>query len=187
MTSQANDRILAATLALITERGIAGTTMSAIATNAGVARQTLYNHYRDVESVVYAATVAHQQQSFEQLTAVLNTIETPAGRLEHLVRHVAALATHGHPSVRGGFSAEIAELMASHDMAMHGLVAAALDDGQARGVFRDNLEPGRDATLVLRMIEAVGELVAADPEDIGAIVATTVRSVLAAVGTRPEQ
>ncbi|MDJ0953190.1 MAG: TetR/AcrR family transcriptional regulator [Acidimicrobiia bacterium] len=178
-----DDRILAATLQLIVEQGVAGLSMSAIATRAGVVRQTLYNHYPDIESVVYAATVAHQQDSYTQLAAVLGTIESPAARLEHLVRHKAALSGHGHPDIKGGFSPPLSELVAEHDMAVRELVADTLRSGRDRGDFRPDLDLDVDPLLIQRMIESCGELVAASPDDMGGIVTAAVRSVLAAVGS----
>lgn len=181
MSSSTQDRIALATLELLADHGFAGITMSAIAANAGVARQTLYNHYPDVESAVFAATRSHQNQSFEMLAAVLETIDSPRGRLEHLVRHTAALAEHGHPAIRGGFSSEIEQLIADHDAAVRDLVADMLRTGQESGEFRSDLDLDRDPLLIQRMIEAAGELVTARRDDSAAIVTATVRSVLAAV------
>ena len=177
----ARERILTATLDLITEHGVTGLTMSAIANRADVARQTLYNHYPDVESVVYAATVAHQHESFNQLEAMLATIDSAPGRLEHLVRYSAVLGGHGHPPIKGGFSAAVAELIAKHDRELRGLVEETLRLGRDGGEFRSDLDVEVDAALIQRMIEACGEIVARNPDDLQAIVATTMRSVLAAV------
>ena len=181
MSATTNDRILHAAIELMAERGIAGITMSAVAAAADVARQTLYNHYGDVETIVYAATASHQEQSFGQLKAILETIDSPSGRLEHLVRHSASLATHGHPPIRGAFSGEVEELIKRHNTAMLGVVADALRDGVQQERFRPDLDIDHDAVLVLRAIEAVGELIAAEPEALGTLVATTVRSVRAMV------
>ncbi len=178
----ADRRILTATLELIAEEGVAGLTMSAIAARAGVARQTLYNHYNDIESAVYAATSAHQEESHAQLAALLATIDSPAARLEHLVRHTAAMASHGHPPLRGGFSPQLSELIANHDDAFRDLVAEALRLGRDQGSFRPDLDLEVDPLLIQRLIEASGELVAASPTDASAIVTTAVRSLLAAVG-----
>lgn len=182
MSATAKDRILHAAMELMAERGIAGITMSAVASAAEVARQTLYNHYSDVESIIYAATAAHQEESFEQLEAILETIDSAAGRLEHLVRHSASLATHGHPPIRGAFSGEVQQLIERHNEAMLAVVADALRNGIEHEGFRSDLDVDRDAVLVLRTIEAVGELVIAEPEAMGIIVATTVRSIRAMVG-----
>ncbi|MCP4303822.1 MAG: TetR/AcrR family transcriptional regulator [bacterium] len=180
---KAADRIVHATLGLILEHGISGITMSAIAREAEVARQTLYNHYPDVESIVTAAMETHQRESLDTLTELMRTINSPAGRLEHLVRHAAAVAAHGHPTFRYGFSARHQKLVAEYDHGVRSLVAAALTDGIASGAFRADLDLRRDPLLVQRMINATGELVGDDPEDAAAAVAVTVHTVLAAVAS----
>ena len=177
----AADRIVHATLDLILEHGVSGVTMSAVAREASVARQTLYNHYPDVESIVTAAMEAHQRESLDMLTELMRTIDTPAGRLEHLARHAAAVAAHGHPTFRYGFSSRHQELVAEYDQGVRSLVATALADGIASGQFRDDLDPPRDALLIQRMIDATGELVAEDPEHAASAVAAAVHTALTAV------
>ena len=55
------DRITAAALTLVAERGMSGVTMSAVAAEAGVARQTVYNHFSDVDAIIlgYMPSVEH--------------------------------------------------------------------------------------------------------------------------------
>jgi AcrR family transcriptional regulator len=181
MSLSTSERIEAATLALLTEHGIAGITMSAIAAEAGVSRQTLYTKYGDIETVVYAATGAHQRQSAEHLATVLLTIESPTDRLEHLARHGVALAGHGHRAIRDGFSDGIRQAIAEHDRAMSDLIAATLDDGKQSNEFRQSLDIETDSMLIQSMIEAGAELASNAPEDLTRIVNATVTSVLAAV------
>ena len=181
MSESPATRIVHATLDLIQAEGVGAISMSAIARKAGVARQTLYNHYPDVDSIVYAAMDAHQQESLTLLTDLLDTIDSPAGRLEHLVRHTAAVAAHGHPSLKYGFSTTHQQLIAAFDKGMRALVETALSDGMTAGVFREDLNPAIDALLLQRMIEATGELVAHDPTNAAEAVAAAVHTVLATV------
>lgn len=160
---------------------MAGVTMSAIAATAGVARQTLYNHFPDVDSVVYEAVSAHQKESVATLALVLGTINSPTGQLEHLVRHSAALAAAGHPAPRLMFSAEVAAMVADHDRQMNQLIATTLQEGVDNGEFRRDLDVQKDAVLVQRMIEAVGEVVNPGSDDVKAMVAGAVRTVLGSV------
>ena len=179
----AGERIVHATLTLIAERGLAGITMSAIAHRAGVARQTLYNHYSDVETIVSAAVEQHQTASVEGLAAVLATVSSPQAGLEHLVRHTAATAAHGHPMIKQGFSADVQSVIDGYDQALRSHIESILEDGVNSAVFRRDLEPARDAVVVQRMIEAVGEQVAAEPESAADIVSAVTTMVLAAVTT----
>ena len=45
-----------ATFELVAEEGLGSVTMTAIADRADVARQTLYNHFNDVEQIVIAGS-----------------------------------------------------------------------------------------------------------------------------------
>jgi AcrR family transcriptional regulator len=179
-------RIVHAALELIAERGLGGVTMSAIAKTAGVARQTLYNHFPDIDSIVGTVIEGHQAENINQLSALLATVDSPADRLEHIIRHVAATAAHHHPglNVHHGLSASMQDLIGQYDHAMHDLIESTLRDGHDRGHFREDLDPARDATLVQRMIDGVGELVAANPENVAEIVTTSARTVKAAVGSQ---
>jgi AcrR family transcriptional regulator len=179
--SAASERIVHATLTLIAERGLVGVTMSAIADRAEVARQTLYNHYADVETIVSAAVEQHQSESVARLTAVLATVASPQGRLEHLVRHTAATAVHGHPLIKQGFSAEVQAVIDGYDQALRSHIESILNDGIEHAEFRGDLHPTKDAVVVQRMIEAAGELAAVEPESVAEIVTAVTATVLAAV------
>ena len=181
MTDTSANRIIHATLGLIAERGVGGVTMSDVAREAGVARQTLYNHYPDIESIVYSAMEAHQRESLEQLTELMRTVGSPAGRLEHLLRHTAAVAAHSHPSFKHGFSSAYRELIAEYDREVRSLIEGALQDGIRDGIFRVNIDPAADAVLLHGIIEATGELVADNPENASGIVTTASNTVFAAV------
>jgi len=176
-----NERIVHATLELIAARGLGGVTMSQIAQQANVARQTLYNHYPDVESIVSSAMAQHAANSARLLSEMLATVAAPDDRIEHLVRHVAATAAHGHPVIRQGFSAEMQAVIDGYDQAMRSHIEAILRDGAAAGIFRRDLVPATDALVIQRMVEAVGELVTADPDSAAETVTATTKTVLAAL------
>lgn len=177
------ERIIAATLELATERGLSGLTMSAVAETANVARQTLYNHFPDVEAIVAAAVEAHQKESFDALRVFLATMDDASTRLEHVVRHVAASAAHHlpMPAVQHGLSAAVREGLFDHQRQLQSLIEAILTDGVAAGDFRPSLDVPRDAKLITHMLDAVTEQVGANPEAIGEIVGVATRTVRAAV------
>ena len=179
----ARDRISHATLELIAELGLTAVTMSAIAKRAGVARQTLYNHYPDVDTIVGAVVEQHQRDSHSALNAVLATMTSPLDQLAHLVRHTAATAQHGHAMIRSGLSASVQGALDRHDKDMLGVVEEILRQGVKHGELRPDLRPERDAVVVLRMIETAGELVIAEPEDKAGVVVTVLTTLRAAVAT----
>jgi AcrR family transcriptional regulator len=177
------DRIIEATLGLMVERGLSGVTMTAVAEAAGVARQTLYNHFSDVEGIVVAAIEAHQHESLAALRAVLATIDSPTARLEHLVRHVAAGAVHHHPvpAVHHGLSAAVRGSLLAYDRALLSIIADTLRAGLAAGELRPDVDAARDARLIQRMLDGVTELVSENPAAVGDVVATSTRTLLASV------
>lgn len=107
------DRIITATLRLIAEVGLGSVTMRRVAETAGVARQTLYNHYPDIDSIVATAISRHHDESMWMLDAALRVVDDPAGKLEQLVRHVVSIGAHAHhaPGIESGLSANARETL----------------------------------------------------------------------------
>lgn len=182
------DRIIAAALGLMTERGFAGVTMKAVAETAGIARQTLYNHFPDVDSIVAEAIETHQIDSLNSLRSVLATIESPVARLEHLVRQAAAAAVHHHPAagIQHGLSAEMQATLQEHDAELTSIIEGALRAGIESNEFRSDLDIATDAQLIKRMLDAVAELTSANPEGLHATVAAATRTLLASVTARTD-
>ena len=180
--SDTRQRIVEATLDLMTERGMSGVTMSAVAESAGVARQTLYNHFPSVEEIVAAALETHRVDIGDELHVMLESFDEPADQLASLVRHVAAAAAH-HPPLPGfreGLSAEVRATLAEHDNALRSMITQVLEAGVEAGGFRADLDPERDAHLIHAMLQQVPAL--AGPEsDAAEVISVVARTVLAAV------
>jgi len=176
-------RIIEAALQLMAERGFAGVTMKSVAETAGVARQTLYNHFSDVDTIAAAAIEAHQLESLGALHSMLATIESPLARLEHLVRHAAAAAVHHQPvaTMLPGLSAEMQATLRRHETALVSIIEDALRAGVATGDFSPQLDVDRDAQLVKSMLDATAELTSRDPEAVQTVVAAATRTLLASV------
>ena len=177
------DRITHATLELIARHGFGRVTMSAVAGAAGVARQTLYNHYPDVNSIVGAAIERHSAESLQSLESVLAAIDSPAERLDHLVRHSAAVAQHLHGSLalRHGLSQHARSVIEPYSARLRAIIENILREGIAESLFRQDLNPQRDAALLQHLLEGMISLVVAEPDHLPAIVNTTTRTVRAAL------
>ena len=176
-------RITEATLRLMAERGLGGVTMKAVAEAAGIARQTLYNHFPDVESIVGAAIEAHQAESIAALSAVLTAIQSPKARLEHLVRHAAAAAVHHQPvgALQHGLSPGARESLQRHDAEILAIIEDTLRRGRSTGDFRSSIDIYRDARLIKRILEGAAALSSADSDSVLDTVAVTTRTLLSAV------
>ena len=184
--SSTRERIIASALQLMSEHGFGGVTMKAVAETAGIARQTLYNHFPDVDTIVAKAIETHQIESLSALRDVIATIESPVARLEHLVRQTAAAAVHHSPTVgmQHGLSAEMQATVQQHDHELLAIIEETLAAGIDAGDFRADLDVKRDAQLVKQMLDGTAVLTAEQPQAIQATVATATRTLLASVKGR---
>lgn len=180
------DRIIAAALTLINERGLGGVTMSGIADSAGVARQTLYNHYPDVDSIVAAAISRHNRDAIELLDSSLAVAGSSEEELEQLVRHVVTVGAHaGHNlDVQYGLAAGTRATLSAYGEKVYGHIHEILTAGVASGSFRPDLVPAWDAVLVQQLLSGISQLAGRSPDEAAAIAATGIRTVLAAVVPR---
>lgn len=177
------DRITEAALGLIAERGLSDVTMIDIARTAGIARQTLYNHYPDVASIVADATSRHNDTAIAQLRQALAVVATPTDSIQQLVRHVAAITTHGGHTLGAhhGLPAELRQQLLAFDDELDHQISQALTAGIERGDFRPDLDPTVDTRLVRHQLNAVSDLVADTPDAAPQIVTNATRTILAAI------
>lgn len=160
MSSGARDRIVEATLGLITDRGLGGVTMSAVAEASGVARQTLYNHFPDVDAIVVAVMEEHASSALDQLEGLLGVTPDAVGKLGQLVRHSVAMSHHGADvaALSTGLSAQAKEQIGGHEIAYRRVIAQVIEAGITEGVFRADLDPEMASMVVGRALESGAEL-----------------------------
>lgn len=184
--ASSDERIIQATLALIARDGVGAVTMRGIAETAGVSRQTLYNHYPDLDSIVAEAVRRHNAASIELLESSLRVVDTPQGKLEQLVRHAVSIGAHAEHTagLQGGLSADARATLRAHDESLEGLIRDVLAQGRADGVFRQDLALDLDPTVIRTMLSGLAELAASTPQDAAVIASTGARTVLAAVAAR---
>jgi AcrR family transcriptional regulator len=179
----ADERILEAALGLIAEEGFAAVTMSRIAQIAGVSRQTLYNHYSDIDGIVAEAINRHNRESIQLLDAALRVVDQPADQLEQLVRHTVAMGAHTHhaPGIQQGLSADMRAMLGTYDEHIEGRIREMLEAGQRAGVFRKDLDPEIDAGLIRHMLNGLAEQAAYSPDTAAQLATAGTRTVRAAV------
>ena len=177
------DRIMHATLVLISEQGLGAVTMSGVADAAGVARQTVYNHYPDVDTIVAAAISQHARESVALLNAAMRVVERPVDRLEQLIRHVAATTVHAPHAldVRHSLSPEARASLVEFDGALDALITEILEEGRSAGVFRTDLACEVDAVLVRHLLEGLSALIAEAPDRTAEITSASTRTIMAAL------
>jgi AcrR family transcriptional regulator len=181
--SSADDRIIEAALSLITRDGLGAVTMIKIAETAGVARQTLYNHYPDVDSIVLEATSRHNRESIRLLEASLRVVDKPEDKLEQLVRHMVSIGAHAHHAsgIEHGLSASARDTLAEYDAELDRRIRDILEVGRRTGAFRHDLTPDIDAVLIRHILNGLTHQAASTPDRAAELAATGTRTVLAAV------
>ena len=181
--SSTDDRIIHAALELIAQDGLGAATMVRVAETAGIARQTLYNHYPDIDRIVTEAIRRHNQESIQLLEASLLVVDDPTDKLEQLVRHVIAIGAHAQHShgIEHGLSADARATLNDYRDALDRCIREVLDEGQRFGVFRRDLTPEVDALLIRPMLYGLTERSAETPEMAASLATTGTRTILASV------
>jgi AcrR family transcriptional regulator len=181
-----DDRIIEAALALIARDGFGAVTMSGVAETAGIARQTLYNHYPSVDGIVVEAIRRHNAESIRLLESSLSVVDDPAAKLEHLVRHVVTIGVHANhaPGIEHGLSADARATLGEYHDALDRLIRAILEHGLQSGVFRGDLSPDLDTTLVRHMLDGLAGEAGRAPAEAASIAAAGIRTIRAAVAGR---
>ncbi len=177
------ERIIEAALTLITNRGLSEVTMIEVARTAGVARQTLYNHYPDIPTILTDAITHHNTAAISQLDQALTVVETPSETIRQIVRHVAAISTHANHTIdsHDSLPADLQHHLTGFDEALEAHIRTALRDGIERGEFRADLNIDTDSALIRHALGGVSALVAATPDNAPQIVNDATATVLAAL------
>ena len=161
-TPPAAQRIMAAAFVLSAERGISGVTMSAVARKAGVARQTLYNHFPDVESIVVAAYELHHEENIVGLNQVLAATNGAIAKLAQLIRYQVAAVAHSHEGAV--HESSLSPAGQQHIRSLHSqiddMIESILVDGVESGAFRSDLDVDAAARLTLHLFGGAGDLIA---------------------------
>jgi AcrR family transcriptional regulator len=182
----ADDRIIEAALSLITRDGLGAVTMMKIAETAGVARQTLYNHYPDVDSIVVEAISRHNRESIQMLEASLRVVDKPEDKLEQLVRHMVSIGAHAHHAsgIEHALSASARETLGEYDAELDRQIRGILEAGRRTGTFRSDLTPDIDAILIRHILNGLTHQAARTPDKAAQLAAAGTRTLLAAVRQR---
>jgi AcrR family transcriptional regulator len=162
--SDTRSRIIHATYELVAESGLGSVTMTSIADRAHVARQTLYNHFTDVEQIVIAGIEGYDTTGFAHLLELLAATETAEAKLDLLVRHSVVGTSHRHlvADLRIALSADGRRHLDQHVVSFRSLIGLILAEGVEDGSFDRSLDPETYAVLVEGLLLAAGDLATED-------------------------
>lgn len=170
-----------AALQLVAERGMPNVSMSAVAEAAGVSRQTLYNHYPDLESIVLDAARSQITQARSFISAAIEAAPDAAAALEVFVRGTLA-DPNGRVVTGSGMSpdreVEVLELLEPIHQDLRTILVRGVEDGS----FRSDLIPEDVSEVMFHMVGAGRRLIAMgrDPARIAEAVASLMQRSVAA-------
>ncbi|MCB0916117.1 MAG: TetR/AcrR family transcriptional regulator [Actinobacteria bacterium] len=175
-------RIVQAAILLIAEHGFSGVSMTTLAKAAGVSRQTVYNNFADVDSVVAAAVNDHNAEALKQLDTSLRLCPTAVDQLVHFARHFADLGAHGHgQQFEHGLSAGTRTQLAAYEEAIDDRIRSTLLDGVASGEFRTDVDPATDPVLIHGLLKGAQAAAFQRPDEAALIAQTAARTALKAL------
>jgi AcrR family transcriptional regulator len=172
-----------AAIGLVGERGMPNVSMSAVAEAAGVSRQTLYNHYSDLESIILDAARTEIDAAGHVIAEVVEIAPDAATALGIYVRGTLSSPSGNEVVVSGGgmspeHESEIIEMLEP----IHLNLRSILTRGVAEGSFRGDLVPEDVSEILFHMIGSGRRLVhmGRDPDQVAETIAGLVLRAVSA-------
>ena len=181
------EHIAASAMAIIAGVGVSALTMSAIASEADISRQTLYKYFPDVDAVLLGMTRLSEAMESDLSERVERAEDATAGLLLFVEASLAAAAV-GHPSPAALASTLPPEARASlqaHVDRAESLVVRLMRRGLEDGSFRFDLDPEIDGRLVYGMVMAAHDLAERTPVDASRLAEHVAESILRVVAVKP--
>ena len=165
---------LDATVALVTEHGLRGVTMSKIAERTGIGRATLYKYFPDVEAVLLAWHERQITGHLEHLAQIRDRPGTPGQRLDAVLEAYAEIHQqrlqhhnpHGphHHQQPDPHAPDLAALLhrdehlAPAEQRLHDLIRDLLAEAAETGDVRSDVAPDELASYCLHALTAASAL-----------------------------
>jgi AcrR family transcriptional regulator len=172
-----------AAVRLVGELGMPNVSMSAVAEKAGVSRQTLYNHYSDLESIVLDAARSEIDVARGIIADVVESAPDAATALDIYVRGTLSSPTHNEIVISGagmspGGESEVFEMLEPIHQNLREILRRGVEDGS----FREDIVPEDVSEVLFHMIGSGRRLIhmGRDPEETATTIAGLIgRSVAA--------
>lgn len=170
-----------AAIRLVGERGMPNVSMSAVAEAAAVSRQTLYNHYPDLEAIVLDAARSEISLAQGFIGHAVDAAPDAATALDTFVRGTLTGQGESEVVISGsgmspGGEGEVFEMLEPIHQQLRGILQRGVDDGS----FRRDVVPEDVSEVMFHMIGSGRRLLhmGRDPDQVAQTIATLVlRSV----------
>lgn len=176
-------RIIEATLSLIHSDGLSRLSFSNIAKTAGVTRQTVYNYFPDVETIIAQALDAHSEAMEQHLLEIIQTPNTTRQKLRAFAQFQISMASPEHNSIslEAGLSAKVRARLAGHKNSIKTALKNAIAQGIKNKELPKNLEPALASELVWGLVQGATDAATAYPEQKPALLDAVDRAIWAAL------
>jgi TetR/AcrR family transcriptional regulator, transcriptional repressor for nem operon len=148
------ERLIAAAVQLLHQRGIERTTLADIANLAEVPPGNVYYYFKTKDDVIAAVVAAHADQVSSALAAIDARFRSPRSRLKALVQELAGqseiVARYGCPL--GSLCSELDKRLDAPDFAGAKLMLLIIDWAEAQ--FRDLGQGSQSRALAMDMLAA---------------------------------
>jgi AcrR family transcriptional regulator len=158
--AQQAEHIAHAAIEVISREGIAGLTMSAVAEEAGISRQTLYKYYPDVDALLLGLA-SMSEDADAHLAERVAAEPNPIAGLRVFVTTIHAAAAAGHPGpieLAAALPADTRSELDEHARRGERVVIGLLERGQATGAFDPGLDPVMTGRVVYRTVMATYDM-----------------------------
>lgn len=184
-TQTVRRRILDATYALVEERGMADVSMTAIADKAGVARQTVYNNFPDVEAAMLGYVLEELDRTATLMRHALSSLRDPEIQIRTFVTELIRRFAQQdfQVSIQAAMSPAAMTAIDDATWALRDMLLEIIDEGVEMGQFSAHMPPERMARLTFQMTVGCGHLAISGTdvdhlaEDAATLIATSVRSL----------
>ena len=136
---QTRRRVFEALTSLLADRSFDAVTMADLASEAGIGRTAIYNHFADKDAVVVAFASAETDRYLARLGKALASAADPADAMRIYVGEHMDSSDEFHfgfgPELYGMLSRESIAEIREHVVAVESVLRTIIDDGVAAGMF----------------------------------------------------
>jgi AcrR family transcriptional regulator len=166
---QTRRRVFDALTALLAGRSFDALTMAELASEAGIGRTAIYNHFADKDAVVVAFASAETDRYLARLGTALQSAEGPADAMGIYVREHMNSSEEFHfgfgPELYGMLSRESVAEIREHVVAVESMLRGIIEDGVAAGVFTVD-----DVTSTMALVHSCLSTRRVEPAAVGTFV-----------------
>lgn len=178
-------RIIEATLRVIYAEGLSRVTISRVSTTAGVTRQTIYNYFPDVDSIISQALDEHSKEMEMYLLKAIGLAESLHDKLqcfaELQISHVSP--EHEAFALHSGLSPELRARLDDHARGVKSALEASIIAGQRSGEVPQDILPAIATELLSAMVEGAMKAALKHPDEKKYLIRSVVRAMHAALNT----